>query len=81
MVTEARFKIRDFGRDTWCNSVDELIATLRSRYATKSVSVQYRTKATGSSRVVFVDVDPDAIRHSYQDRNEVDFCLIESEAL
>lgn len=81
MGNEYRFKVRNFGNDTVCGSIEALMATLAKEYANESVSIQYRTKATGMIQVVFVDVEPDAIRHSYQDRNEVDFVLLDAEAM
>lgn len=50
------YKIRQFGRETLCSSLDALERELRSQYCGQSVSVQWVSHLTGMARIKMVDV-------------------------
>ncbi|MDW2323212.1 hypothetical protein R7127_23380 [Vibrio sp. 1159] len=60
------FKIADFGNDTECANGEELMASLRGKYAGKSVSIHYR-RNSGITWTKFVDVSTEGhVTDSYK---------------
>lgn len=77
---DAVFKIKSFGNDKLCRDINELVDTLMNEYRDQSVSVLYKKRDTGMTRIVFVDVEATQIRYSYGDGSVVDFQELEQEA-
>lgn len=50
------FRIRNFGNDRRCRTVAELHQTLKTDYRGRSVSVVWRSPATGIDQVFMLDV-------------------------
>lgn len=60
------YRIRCFGNDAACDSVEDLQRVLSSEYAGQSVSVVYPSQKTGMKMTLFVDVGTDgALSESY----------------
>lgn len=78
--SEVPFAIKAFGNDRLCHDVAGLEQTLKAEYADQSVTIHYRSGRTGLTKVLFVDVDVDAVRLSYGERPVVDFTQLASDA-
>lgn len=75
------FTIKAFGNDKACHSVAELKSILVAEYLHQSVAVHFTAALSGLRRVLFIDVEEDAIRMSYGERPVVNFQELTSEAL
>ena len=59
------YRIRNFGNDRWCDSLDTLKTTLVEEYRGKSVSVEYPGPG-GFRGIAFIDVtEKGEIRETY----------------
>ena len=67
------YRIRSFGNDRECGSIDELQRTLTQTYQGQSVAVSYRAGSTGMLRTVFIDVREDGeLTASYGAQERID---------
>ncbi len=74
------YRIRAFGDDMTCQSVDELHECLVTHYRGRSVSLAYEAAPHGMQRTRFVDVLEDGrLQDSYGEQNPVDFEAIEAD--
>jgi hypothetical protein len=68
------FLIRDYGKKEGCRTIEQVQEILRTKFAGRSVSVQYPTKPHGMVATLFVDVRQDGeIVESYGENASVDF--------
>lgn len=76
------YRIRAFGDEQVCHSPEELRDVLTREYCGGSISVVYRTAATGMLRIHFIDVlaNGQAVA-SYGDKAPVDFAAMEADTL
>lgn len=66
------FRVRSFGNDALCGSIEELRALLRERYTGMSVSIVFSSAKSGIKKTLFVDVDSKGhLCESYGQRAEV----------
>lgn len=75
------FRIRAFGNDQQCTSVQALIEALRRDYSGQSVAIAYRTGPNRLLRTRFVDVlDDGHVIDSYGEQAPVDFDAMGNDA-
>lgn len=71
------FRVRNFGNDAECSSIEELRNCLASKYAGQSISIVYSNPIGGMKKTLFVDVSTDgSLTESYGMQKTVDLELL-----